>query len=103
MAFLSFCGAYAGFLSGGPVYARRILSVPNSQLAEDLRIVVGDWQARVPNTPTMDLEELSQKARPIPSSESHVTAGANTPAGQNEKQKESGSRSFAYRLGLTKS
>lgn len=28
---------------------KRILAVPNSKLADELRIVAGDWQARVPN------------------------------------------------------
>lgn len=51
-----------GFLSAGPMCAERILSVPNSQLADDLHAVIGDWQYRVPvtdfkdvsNTPTQD-------------------------------------------------
>lgn len=103
VAFFSFCGAYVGFLSGGPFYARRILSVPNSQLAEDLRIAVGDWQARVPQTPVVDLEEVNQKPDPMLSSGSQTKASANTLTGQNGKRKKSSSKSVAYWLGLTKS
>lgn len=104
MAFFSFCGAYTGFLSGGPIYAKRILSVPDSQLAEDLRVVIGDWQARVPTTPAMDLAGVSQGASPLPSPDSLTTAGANNSSDQSkDSEKESSSRSFAYRLGLAKS
>ncbi len=49
IGFFSLLGGYAGFLSAGPIYARRILSVPNSALADDLRIVAGDWQQRTPD------------------------------------------------------
>lgn len=35
-------------MSGGPAYTHRILGVPNSRLADDLRTVMGDWQARLP-------------------------------------------------------
>lgn len=49
LPFFSVAGAYVGILSGGPLYARRLLSVPNSSLAEDLRIAIGDWDARVPS------------------------------------------------------
>lgn len=48
LGFFSLAGAYGGFLTGGPAYSRRILSVPDSQLADDLRIVIGDWQSRLP-------------------------------------------------------
>lgn len=50
-----------GFLSGGPVYARRILAVPNSKLAEDLRIVVGDWQSRVPETQISQMQPIPEE------------------------------------------
>lgn len=60
--FFSVAGTYLGFISGGPLYAKRILSVPNSRLADDLRTVIGDWKARdvvpeveaTPNEPLPD-------------------------------------------------
>lgn len=33
-------------MSGGPTYAKRILSVPDSRLADDLRTVIEDWNSR---------------------------------------------------------
>lgn len=43
-----FLGAYGGLLSAGSLCAERILAVPNSRLADDLRAAIGDWQARAP-------------------------------------------------------
>lgn len=63
VGFFSLVGAYAGFISAGPLYAERILSVPGSKLAEDLRIVAGDWEARAP----------------MPRDEEQTPAGADSP------------------------
>lgn len=48
LGFFLFLGAYGGFLSAGALCAERVLSVPNSPLADDLRQTLGDWQARAP-------------------------------------------------------
>lgn len=55
LTFFSLAGAYAGFMSAGPAYAKRILSVPNSRLADDLRTVIEDWNSRGP-VPTTEVE-----------------------------------------------
>jgi hypothetical protein len=55
-------GVYAGFLSAGPLCAKRILAVPNSRIADDLRSVIGDWQAREPPPEPAVLEAGPAKA-----------------------------------------
>lgn len=58
VGFFALVGGYAGFLSAGPTYARRILAVPDSKLADDLRIVAGDWQTRTPDV-TISADEFA--------------------------------------------
>lgn len=64
LVFFSFAGAYTGFMSAGKMYAQRILSVPNSRLADDLRIVIGDWQSR--NAPIATEQEDALPNEPLP-------------------------------------
>ena len=53
-----------GLLSGGPIYAQRILSVPGSALADDLRMVASGWQQRVPEEiSTVTAEEFAAAKR----------------------------------------
>jgi hypothetical protein len=60
--FFAFMGMYAGFLSAGPLCAKRILAVPNSRIADDLRSVIGDWQAREPPDEAAVLEAAPANA-----------------------------------------
>jgi len=62
--FFTLVGGYVGFLSGGPWYTRRILAVPNSKFADDLRIVAGDWQTPVPTGPPLKTEEEAPSQSP---------------------------------------
>lgn len=65
-----------GFMSAGKMYAQRILSVPNSRLADDLRIVIGDWQSR--NAPIATDQENALPNEPLPD------AAVGTGRGKNE-------------------
>lgn len=49
-------------MSAGPAYAKRILSVPNSRLADDLRTVIEDWNSRgtLPSTDAEPHEALPE-------------------------------------------
>lgn len=76
LLFFSFAGAYAGFMSAGKMYAQRILSVPNSRLADDLRIVIGDWQSR--NGPIATEQDTALPDEPLPD------AAVGTGRGKNE-------------------
>lgn len=49
LTFFSLAGAYIGCASAGSLYVKRLLSVPNSRIADDLRTYMGDWSARLPN------------------------------------------------------
>lgn len=53
---------YVGFLSAGTMCAERVLAVPSSRLADDLRQVIGDWQGRVPVTPQEDNDVSARDA-----------------------------------------
>jgi hypothetical protein len=78
--FFSFIGMYAGFLSAGPLCAQRVLSVPNSRVADDLRVVIGDWQARVPVGPDAPLPDSESGAPPAPSASAPARKKALTPS-----------------------
>lgn len=106
----SFAGAYVGFMSGGGLYARRILALPNSRLADDLRIVIDDWQSRKPidTTDALPHEPLPQgapgtghgKNEIIPRDPKEVRAEQRR--AQEEKSSSQKKRSWTDRIGLTK-
>lgn len=114
ITFFSILGAYVGFLTGGPIYARRILSVPDSRLAEDLRIVAEDWQARVPNIDQSQIESQSRldttlpdqmigrNARAIPVPDVRSSSAKEMVSKEELAVEKEKSKSFAYRLGLSK-
>lgn len=60
--FFTLAGGYVGLISGGPWYASRILAVPNSEFADELRIVAGDWQS-TKNVPVITSEEFEAAKR----------------------------------------
>lgn len=60
--FFTLAGGYVGLISGGPMYAARILAVPNSKFADELRVVAGDWQSQK-NVPTVTREEFESAKR----------------------------------------
>lgn len=55
-------GTYAGFMSAGPLYTRRILAVPNSKVADDLRTAMSDWHSRheIPLTESVPSDPLPE-------------------------------------------
>ncbi len=60
--FFTLVGGYVGLISGGPLYAARILAVPNSRFADELRVVAGDWQSQR-SVPTMTRDEFEAAQR----------------------------------------
>lgn len=64
LGFFLFLGAYGGFLSAGSLCAERVLAVPNSRLADDLRHTIGDWQARAPVPEHMTIDESPKDGVP---------------------------------------
>lgn len=96
-------------MSAGELYAKRILAVPDSQLAEDLRIVIGDWQARVP-VASMDLQQsdnmgnASPDLGPAPPAHDYSEGPVRTKRKPLRRENENEERkSLTYWLGLTKS
>lgn len=94
-------------MSAGNIYSQRILAVPNSRLADDLRTVIGDWHSR---GPAPELEAIPHE--PLPEGAPGTGRGKDeiTPrdpkevrAEQRRKQKqESQDTRWTDKIGLTK-
>lgn len=101
-------------MSGGPTYAKRILSVPNSRLADDLRTVIEDWNSRgtaqvadvEPHEPLPEGPAGTGRGKDeiIPRDPRVVRAEERQRATQGEQRSESPPRQFTWtdRIGLTK-
>lgn len=97
-------------MSGGGLYASRILAVPNSRLADDLRIVIDDWKSRKPieSYGALPHEPLPEgapgsgrgKNEIIPRDPREVRAEKRRNQEETSEEKE---RRWTDRIGLTKS
>lgn len=103
MSIFSLIGAYLGGVSAGPLYVERILSVPNSRLADDLRTVINDWKTRLPS----DYDTSGQEPHaPLPDPD-NPGSGANEippppPSRSRRKDRQQPQVTWTDRIGLTK-
>ncbi|CAN8065635.1 unnamed protein product [Agarophyton chilense] len=105
VSFFSIVGAYVGGISAGPLYAQRILAVPDSRLADELRTFIGDWKTRLPK----DFDDLPVEPHAPLADPNNPGSGADEiPPPPPSRAKAMGNRrndqhSWTDRIGLTKS
>ncbi|KAI0559414.1 hypothetical protein FGB62_152g028 [Gracilaria domingensis] len=104
LSFFSLMGAYIGGISAGPLYAQRILAVPDSRLADELRTFIGDWKTRLPND--FDYSSVQPHA-PLPDPDNPGSGADEIPPPPPSRAKSMNTReqkqySWTDRIGLTK-